>query len=134
MHTLTAYWPPVARLLISILFIISGFGKLAQFAVTAQTISLLGVPFPVLATTIVILVEILGGISVLVGFFARFGAAALALFSIITAFMLHGDFTEVGQQIHFMKNLAIAGGLLYIVSFGAGGLSFDHRTQKQPED
>ena len=67
----------------------------------------------------------LGGIAILVGFFTRPAAYILALFCVATAFIGHGDFSVAGNDIHFMKNLAMAGGFLMLATFGAGALSVD---------
>lgn len=115
----------VARILLSILFIIAGYGKLTALGGTAGYFGSMGLPVPMVTAAIVTAVELLGGIAVLVGFFTRPAAYILALFCVATAFVGHGDFSVAGNDIHFMKNLAIAGGFLVLATFGAGALSVD---------
>ena len=75
---------------------------------------------PALGIAAAIAIELGGGLLLLVGYKARWVAAAMALFSVVAAVFFHRDFADQMQQINFMKNLAIAGGLLQIVYFGAG--------------
>ena len=74
-----------------------------------------------------LVVEIGGGVLLVVGYRTREAALALALFTIVAALGFHNNFAEQNQMIHFLKNLAIAGGLLQIVAFGAGSISLDAR-------
>lgn len=115
----------VGRILLSILFIIAGYGKLTALGGTAGYFGSMGLPVPMVTAIIVTAVELLGGIAILVGFFTRPVAYVLALFCVATAFIGHGDFSVAGNDIHFMKNLAIAGGFLVLATFGAGSLSVD---------
>jgi len=115
----------VARILLSILFIIAGYGKVTNLGGTAGYFGSMGLPIPMLTAILVTAVELLGGIAILVGFFTRPAAYVLALFCVATAFIGHGDFSVAGNDIHFMKNLAIAGGFLFVATFGAGALSVD---------
>ena len=68
-----------------------------------------------------------GGLALLVGFQTRLVAAALAIFTLATAVLFHNNMADQNQMIHFMKNLAITGGLLQVVAFGAGAFSLDNR-------
>jgi putative oxidoreductase len=72
-------------------------------------------------------VEVVGGILLLIGYQTRWVAAVMALFSVATALVFHSNFEDTDMKIHFMKNIAIAGGLLQIVYFGAGPFSVDSR-------
>lgn len=119
--------PALGRLFLAVLFLASGANKLQDPAATIAYIEHAGLPLPSLAYAGVVLVEVLGGLLLLVGYQARFAAAALAGFSIVAAAFFHANFADVNQTIHFMKNVAIAGGLLQIVAFGAGALSLDNR-------
>jgi putative oxidoreductase len=111
-----------ARILASLIFIISGYGKIASYADTEQYMQAMGVPAAMLP--LVILLELGGGIALLLGFQVRFIALALAIFSIISAFIFHaGD--DPMSQINLLKNLAMAGGLLAFTVFGAGRFSLD---------
>ena len=113
----------VARVLMAWIFIGAGLSKLgAGYAGTQGYMASVGLPGELLP--LVILLEIGGGIALVLGFQARMAALALAIFSIVSAFMFHGAADQM-QQIMFMKNLAMAGGLLAFTVFGAGRLSLD---------
>ena len=72
-----------------------------------------------------LIIELGGGVLLVVGYQARLVAAVLAVFSLATAFAFHANFGDQNQMIHFLKNFAIAGGLLQVVAFGAGRFSVD---------
>ena len=113
----------VARVLMAWIFIGAGLSKLgAGYAGTQGYMASVGLPGELLP--LVILLEIGGGIALVLGFQARLAALALAIFSIVSAFMFHAAADQM-QQIMFMKNLAMAGGLLAFTVFGAGRLSLD---------
>jgi putative oxidoreductase len=116
-----------ARLLLSILFLVAGFGKLTGIAATAGWFGSLGFPAPTLVAVLVGLLEFFGGLAILVGFKARIAALALAAFTIAATLIAHTDLADQIQQLMFMKNLAITGGLLLLSAFGAGALSVDAR-------
>ena len=113
------------RVLLSILFIVAGYGKITALGGTAGYFGSMGLPLPMVTAVIVAVVELFGGLAILVGLFTRPVAYILALFCVATAFIGHGDFSVAGNDIHFMKNLAIAGGFLFVATFGAGALSVD---------
>ncbi len=117
----------IARILMAYIFIIAGWGKLTAYGATAGYMESMGVPAALLPLTI--LVEFGGGLALLFGFQARFAAFGLGVFSIITAFIFHGA-DDQSQQINFMKNLAMSGGLFYLMLHGAGRLSLDHVIEK----
>ncbi len=117
----------IGRILLSILFITAGYGKLTGFDGTVGYFGSMGLPVPTLTTALVIVVELLGGLAILVGLFTRPVAYVIAAFCVATAFVGHGDFSVAGNDIHFMKNLAIAGGFLVLAAFGPGSLSIDAR-------
>jgi putative oxidoreductase len=126
------YVPLAGRILLSAIFISSGISKIFNWEGTAGYMQAQGMPLSPLFLLGAIGVEIVGGLSVLVGFFARLGALALFLFLIPTTLIFHAFWAvpEAHQQIQmimFMKNLAIMGGLLMVVAFGAGPVSFDQR-------
>ncbi|MFV8571946.1 DoxX family protein [Marinobacter sp. SBS5] len=112
----------VSRFLLAYIFLVSGYGKITGYEGTAGYMESMGVSAGLLP--LVILAEIGGGIALLIGFQARLAALGLAVFSIAAAFIFHGA-DDMNQQIHFMKNLAIAGGLLVVFLNGAGKLSLD---------
>ncbi|MGD9021848.1 MAG: DoxX family protein [Lysobacterales bacterium] len=121
-HELSA---PLGRILISLIFVTSGFGKISAYAGTQQYMEAMGVPGALLP--LVIALEILGGLAVMLGWHARIAAFLLAGFSLLSALLFHFDFSDQLQSIMFMKNLSIAGGFLLIVAFGAGAYSLDRR-------
>jgi len=86
-----------------------------------------GLPLPPLAFAVAVAVELGGGLLLIAGYQTRFVAAALAIFSLATAFSFHSNFADQNQMIHFLKNVMMAGGLLQIAAFGAGALSLDNR-------
>lgn len=126
------YGPLAGRILLSLMFIISGWGKITGFAGTAGYMASKGMPFPQLLLAGAIVVELGGGLMLLFGWKARLAALAMFLFIIPTTLIFHNfwaaDPAQVqGQTIHFMKNLTIMGGMLYVMAFGAGPLSLDAR-------
>lgn len=117
----------LARILLSIMFILSGFDKLGAVEDTTGYISSLGLPFPGLTVWLTIALEILGGLAILTGFFTRYAAWALAAFCVATAFVAHFQPADQMQMIIFMKNITIAGGFLALAVAGPGAWSVDAR-------
>ena len=117
----------VGRFLLAALFLISGLSKLGAAAATTGYIASAGLPLPGVVYAITLLVEIGGGLLLLIGFQAKPVAVVLALFSVGAAILFHNNFADQNQAIHFVKNLAIAGGLLQVAVAGAGRLSLDAR-------
>jgi len=115
------------RVLIAAIFLLSGFAKVTAPAATIGYIQAAGLPAPTLAYVAALLVELGGGILLVIGYRTRLVAAALVLFAFATAFGFHHDFADQNQFIHFFKNVAMAGGLLQVVAFGGGRLSVDAR-------
>ncbi|MFZ5561977.1 MAG: DoxX family protein [Pseudomonadota bacterium] len=111
-----------ARALLASIFLISGFGKIGQYAGTQGFMESMGVPGALLP--LVILVELGGGLALLAGFQTRLAALALALFTLVAGLIFHGA-PEPMQRIMLLKNFAICGGLLAFVVFGGGRLSLD---------
>jgi putative oxidoreductase len=118
-----AFLNMAARILMSQIFIVSGWSKLTGYAGSQQYMASVGLPAALLP--LVILTELGGGLLLLVGFKTRWVALALALFSLLTAAMVHFKPGDQMQMINFMKNLAMAGGLLLFVRVGAGVPSVD---------
>ena len=114
-----------ARVLISAMFLIEGFAKIGNYGGVEGYMEAAGVPGFLLP--LVIAAEILGAICVIVGWRARLAALALAGFCVLTAVGFHTDFADFNQKIHFMKNIAIAGGFLFLVAQGPGPWSLDAR-------
>ena len=119
--------PASGRLLLAVLFLAAGANKLQSPTATIAYIQQAGLPLPVVAYLGSAFAEIVGGLLLLVGFQARLAAAALAIFTVVAAALFHADFGNANQSIHFMKNFAVAGGLLQVVAFGAGAFSLDTR-------
>ncbi|PSH63967.1 MULTISPECIES: DoxX family protein [Phyllobacterium] len=115
----------VSRILLSILFIPAGFAKLTAIGGTAGYFASKGLPLPTITAVIVGLVELLGGLAVLVGFQTRYAAVLLGLFTIGAALVGHLVPWDQANQINFYKNLAIAGGFFVLAQHGAGALSID---------
>jgi putative oxidoreductase len=126
----TRYIPFAGRLLIGLPFALSGLSKLAAIGPTTAIIRAAGLPLPPMALALAVIVELGGGILLVVGFRTRIVATVLALFSLATAVSFHSNFADQNQMIHFLKNVMMAGGLLQIVAFGAGALSIDNRSAK----
>lgn len=112
-----------ARILMAGIFVWSGYNKLVHYDYMQGYMVSLGVPG--WSMPILILWELGGGLLLLAGAFTRPVAWALAAFSVISALIAHSNFGDVNQFIHFMKNLAMTGGYLYVATTGAGGLSLD---------
>ncbi|PWB94815.1 DoxX family protein [Methylosinus sporium] len=117
----------VGRLLIAALFIMGGLGKLAAPEATQGYIASVGLPAPLLGLAVAVIVEAGGGLLLLVGYRARLVSLVLAAFTLILAAIFHRNFADQNQMIHFLKNIAIVGGLLQIAAFGAGSFSLDGR-------
>lgn len=113
----------LARILISILFIVAGYGKLQDVAGFTGYMTSGGVPAFLAWPTIAL--EFLGGLAILVGAFTRPVALALAGFTLLTALMFHYVPADQMQMIMFMKNLAVAGGLILLAAHGAGAYAVD---------
>ena len=113
------------RILIAAIFILSGFTKITGYAGTQGYMEAMGVPGALLP--LVIVAELGGGLLVVLGLWTRLAAFALAGFSLLSALLFHANFGDQVQMIMFMKNLAIAGGFLFLVAHGAGALSIDAR-------
>jgi putative oxidoreductase len=117
--------PAIGRLLLAAIFIFSGIGKAMAPAGTIGYIASAGLPFATLGLIAAIAIELGGGVMLALGIKARIVALGLALFSVVTALVFHNALGDQNQLIHFMKNIAMAGGLLQVVAFGAGAYSLD---------
>jgi putative oxidoreductase len=127
MTSYESYAAVAGRVLISLIFLISGIQKIGDYAGTVQEIQSAGLPFPVLAYIVAVIVEIGVALAVLLGFRTRLAAAVMCVYTLAAALSFHAHFADPNQAIHFWKNIAIAGGFLMIVAFGAGALSIDAR-------
>ena len=117
----------LGRVLLSAIFILSGVQKLADFSGTVAFMGTEGLPVPTLAAIAAVVVECVGGILLVVGYQTRLTGIVLAVWCIATALIAHSDFSNQDQMIHFLKNVAMAGGFLQLVAFGAGAWSIDGR-------
>jgi len=126
-QTNSAFLPLAGRILMAVIFVMSGIGKIANPSGTLGYINAMGLPFPELALAGAIGIEVVGGLLLIAGLYTRPVALALAAFSIVTGLVFHSAIADQNQMIHLMKNLAMAGGLLQIAAFGAGSLSLDAR-------
>ena len=122
----------IARLLLALMFILAGIGKFTGLEGTAGYIASKGLPMPAVLAFLTALLEVVGGIALAIGFQARIAGLLLALFTLVATFLFHNFWAmppdqSFVQQLMFMKNLAVAGGLLLVFSFGAGPASVDAR-------
>ena len=125
-HAMRTIAPVLGRILMATIFVFSGIGKLFHPAATIGYIQSSGLPFATLGLVLAIAVELGGGTMLALGLKTRWVAAALALFSIVTGVAFHGAIGDQNQLIHLLKNIAMAGGLLQVVAYGAGAYSIDN--------
>jgi len=131
-NTLHRYGPLVGRILIAFIFVFSGIGKLTGFEGTVAYIASKGLPLPQMAAIAAIVVELGGGIMLVAGWKARWAAAAMLVFTGMAALFFH-NFWAVppdqaqNQMIHFMKNISMMGGLLFVTVYGSGPFSVGGR-------
>ncbi|WP_368564738.1 DoxX family protein [Pseudoxanthomonas sp. UTMC 1351] len=116
-----------ARILIATIFVLSGMSKLADPSGTISYIASVGLPLPTSGFILAVFVEIFGGAALILGYRTRWIASVLAIFSVAAAVAFHNQFGDQNQFTHFLKNLAIAGGLLQVTAFGPGNFSLDGR-------
>jgi putative oxidoreductase len=122
----------IARLLMAALFLPAGIAKLTGFEGTVGYITSVGLPAPTLAALAALVLEIVGGVALIVGLGTRFVALALALFTLVASFIFHAYWSVPADQVFvtqllFFKNIAVAGGLMALAAFGAGTWSLDAR-------
>jgi putative oxidoreductase len=117
----------LARILLSAIFLRAGYGKLMAPSASMAMIAHNGFPVPEAAYVVAVGVELGGGALVLLGYHARWAAAVLAAFCLVTAFQVHWHPNDPGQMINFWKNVAIAGGFLQLAATGPGRLSLSRR-------
>lgn len=125
-----SYVSVIGRVLLALMFIQAGYAKLVGIQGTAGYIASVGLPFPAVLAVLSGLVELVGGIALVVGFKVRWAGLALALFTLAASFLFHPYWSvpadqQMITQLLFMKNMSVAGGLLLVSALGAGPLSLD---------
>lgn len=126
----------IGRVLLALLFVPAGFGKISGFAGTVGYIASKGVPFPELAAAAAIGIEVGLGLLLLVGLQTRWAALGIALFTVIITFIFHNFWSMPAAQVlmqqqAFFKNIAVVGGLLTVAAWGAGAWSMDAKARAQ---
>ncbi|MGA2509508.1 MAG: DoxX family protein [Candidatus Acidiferrales bacterium] len=122
--------PLLGRILVSVVFILGGIGKITGFSMEEGMVAAKHLPMPAVALGIALVIELVGGLAILLGLYTRFTAWVLFLYLIPTTFLFHNFWAFQGMDridpmIHFEKNLAIMGGLLILAAFGPGAYSLD---------
>ncbi len=128
MDRVYALFDVAGRILISIMFLESGIGKIQAYSSTARYMESHGVPAMLLP--LVIALEIIGSIAVIIGYKTRLFAFLLAGFCILAPLLFHSNFADQAQRLMFMKDIAIAGGFLVICARGAGDISLDEKLNR----
>ena len=122
----------IARVLLALMFVLAGIGKFADLGGTAGYIASKGLPLPQLLAVATALLETVGGVLLIIGWQARWAALALAAFTALASVIFHNYWSlpadkQMIDQLMFMKNMSVVGGLLMVFGFGAGSLSLDGR-------
>jgi len=122
----------VGRLLLAALFLPAGISKLTGFAGAVGYIASVGLPLPQVGAALALIVEIVGSIALIAGFGTRIAAVVLAAFTLVASFFFHAYWAvpqdqQFVTQLLFIKNIAVAGGLLTVAAWGAGAWSLDER-------
>ena len=125
----------VGRVLLALMFVTAGFSKLTALEGTAGCIASVGLPAPMLLAVAAGVVELVAGVLIIVGWQARWAALALAVFTVVASVLFHNYWAKPAdkafmEQLMFMKNMSVTGGLLVLFAFGAGALSLDARRAK----
>ena len=120
---LNQYGPLAGRILLVLVFILSGYGKIAGWDGTLGFMTSKGIPLTGLLLALAIAVELGGGLLIALGLYARWAALAILLFLIPVTLIFHPFWSDPSQMNAFMKNIAIMGGMLYIMTYGSGPYS-----------
>src|SRR5580704_8363476 len=115
----------IGRILLCLLFVLGGWGKLMGAAATQAMFAKQGLPMVEAAWVLAVVVELGGGLAILLGFFTRPVAFVLAVWCVATALVAHTNLADRAQEIQFFKNMGLTGGFLYVAAFGAGAWSLD---------
>jgi putative oxidoreductase len=121
----------IGRMLLVLIFVNSGLGKIGNFDGTAQYMAKFGMPMPSFFLVGAIFLELVGSITVILGYFTRFGALLLIVFLIPTTLIFHTRFGDQVQVIMFMKNVSMLGGFLVLLAHGPGRFSLDSLWRKE---
>jgi len=116
----------IGRILLVLIFFQSWTGKIGNFTGTAQYMASHGMPYPAFFLVGAICFELVGSLTIILGYFTRLGAVLLLLFLIPTTLIFHNIWIDPKMMIQFMKNVSMFGGLLVLLSTGAGRFSLDH--------
>jgi putative oxidoreductase len=116
---------PIGRFLLALMFVVAGINKISGYSGMQGYMESMGVPGALLP--LVIALEVLGGLALMLGWHTRITAFLLAGFTAMATLIFHSDLGDQTQMLFFMKNLSIVGGLLLVVSHGAGPYSMDSR-------
>jgi putative oxidoreductase len=119
--------PFIGRVLMATIFLFSALGKIVAPDANLAYIASMGLPAPVLGLVAAVMLELVGSVLLGLGYRTRLVAALLAAYAVATALIFHHALADQNQLFHFLKNLAMAGGLLQVVAFGAGAFSLDNR-------
>ncbi|MGB0784978.1 MAG: DoxX family protein [Alphaproteobacteria bacterium] len=114
---------PLGRVLIALIFLISGLNKMSNYANTAGWMDAMGVPGELLP--IVIALEFFGGLAIIAGWQTKIVSFLLAGFCLLSAVIFHNNLGDQNEMFHFMKNISLAGGFLFLTANGAGKFSLD---------
>jgi len=128
----SAYVSLAGRILLALMFIPAGFGKLTNLGGTAGYIASGGLPFPSVLAVLVGALELFGGLALVIGFKVRWVGLAMALFTLAASMLFHPFWSvpeaqQMVTKLLFMKNISVVGGMLLISALGAGALSLDER-------
>ena len=135
MNAVKRYAPLIGRILLAWIFLSSAWGKITGFDPTVAQMAAKGMPIPQVLLIFGIVLEVLGGTLLVLGWKAEWAALALIVFLIPATLYFHNYWTYPPEQVrnqrnHFMKNLAIGGGLIFVIGMGAGPLSIDARRRR----
>ncbi len=115
----------LGRVLMCVLFVSAGWGKLTAAAATQAMFAKLDLPLVEGVWLLAVFIELGGGLAILLGLFTRPAALLLAVWTVLTALVAHTNFADRMQEINFLKNMGLAGGFLYVAAFGASAWSLD---------
>lgn len=126
----------IGRLLLAVLFLPAGIGKITGFAGTVGYIASVGLPMATAGAVLAIIVEVLGGVALIIGYRTRLAAIVLAAFTLVASFFFHAYWSAPAEQqfvaqLLFFKNIAVVGGLLTLAAWGSGAWSIDARGGKE---